>query len=267
MAWPSTPCRRWPSSSSLESTACRYKKHGTRQFRASASLLTGSQRQIDFSDGERTSKRHPYDHEALLTSVVSLNVVVDFTFALFPLLLLRQVQIQRKVRLAIYLLLSCGLLAAVCSIGRVVASDLAVEDITCKPKRPRQRSFVRGNFLIYILGDLVPLTYWALSETSGVLILACMPAMHQLFKHTKHLTKSKLTVSKNQSNQSKVPERRINDTDSRRDLIFSQGNIRMQKDVYVELSARGPYLEGTPQYFELDESPHHNSAQVTADLV
>jgi FtsH-binding integral membrane protein len=65
----------------------------------------------------------------------SLNVIVDLVFALFPLVIIRNLQIERKVRLGIYLLLTCGLLASVCSVGRVVASDLTVEDITCKFQR------------------------------------------------------------------------------------------------------------------------------------
>ena len=89
----------------------------------------------------------------------SLNVLVDLIFALFPLELIRHLQIQRKVKLAIYLLLSCGVLTAVCSIGRVVASNLTEVDVTCKSMRAAEgvdnsNQPFRGVSTTHILGNL-----------------------------------------------------------------------------------------------------------------
>ena len=85
-----------------------------------------------FSEGKRPRglgvlRRCDHGEKAMLIAVFSLNVLVDFIFALFPLVLLRKLQIPREVRVATYLLLSCGLLAAVCSIGRLVSSKLDAE--------------------------------------------------------------------------------------------------------------------------------------------
>jgi hypothetical protein len=62
-----------------------------------------------------------------------INVVVDLIFALFPPKIIRHLQVERNPVLEVYLLISCGLLTAVCSVRRVVASNLDAEDITCTP--------------------------------------------------------------------------------------------------------------------------------------
>jgi hypothetical protein len=89
--------------------------------------------------------------------------------------------------------------------------------------------------------------------------------MRQFFLHksTTNLGRSyghsKLHGSNKQSHNSTSPQQRNDDTDSRKDLIFSSGNIRMQKDVYVELSDREAHREGLPRN---DVLPYLSSGKV-----
>lgn len=100
--------------------------------------------------------------------------------------------------------------------------------------------------LTYRSGDLVPLTYWALSKTSGCLILASLPAMRQLFHHTAAAKKvSSYLNSKRQKTQDGAKRTQVfksNDTASSMNLVITEGNIRFQRDYYIELSDRAPDL-------------------------
>ncbi|KAF2731482.1 hypothetical protein EJ04DRAFT_579109 [Polyplosphaeria fusca] len=187
----------------------------------------------------------PKQYTAAQRSFESLSVVVDLIFALFPFVFLRDLQNlekQRRIRLAIYLMLTCGLLTAICSIGRVVASTLDGTDHTW---------------------DMIPLTYWFTTEITGVLILSCLPALRQLFAHNDNVKKagsflhSKVTFSKNSVTQRKDP-------DWGTGPVISLGNIQLQRDVYVEVSDRSWCKKSKKKEFGQGECSHQHSAKAQA---
>lgn len=152
-----------------------------------------------------------------------INVMVDLIFALLPFIVVNRLQMRGKFKLATYLLLSCGLLACVCSVGRVVASKLTVQDVTW---------------------ELVPLTYWALSEATGVLILACMPAMYQTvlqFRRSSSWVKMKTYMTKKLPGSTQRSGRvddsghPTNHDGKRSDPITPSIDVGVRRDVYVEL--------------------------------
>lgn len=69
--------------------------------------------------------------------VASVYIVVDFACAGIPFAAIRKVQMDRIVKLLIYPLLTCGLLTAACSIGRLASSDFRSPDPQCKSSRGR----------------------------------------------------------------------------------------------------------------------------------
>ncbi|KAI9714692.1 MAG: hypothetical protein M1828_001121 [Chrysothrix sp. TS-e1954] len=154
-----------------------------------------------------------------------INVIVDLIFALYSFYVVHGLKMQRKWRLALYLLLTCGLLAAVCSIGRVVASDLSSTDPTW---------------------DLIPLTFWALSEVSGVLILASMPAFHQLLVQFRHsqawnnsMARLKGPMSWFSASKSRATAGTLGDSDqgSCGDLIFQTTTVSVQPGSSIDLES------------------------------
>nr|ANM86477.1 integral membrane protein [Cladonia uncialis subsp. uncialis]AUW31381.1 putative integral membrane protein [Cladonia uncialis subsp. uncialis] len=184
-----------------------------------------------------------------------INSVVDLIFALFPLLVIRGLQIEGKVKLAIYLLLSCGLLACVCSVGRVVASKLTAQDVTW---------------------ELIPLTYWALSEATGVLILACMPAMHQIIlqfsrssswaKMKTYITR-KLPGSTHRSGRVSGSGHPANHDGKNRDPITSSKGVAVRRDVYVELEDSVPSDEVAGDTFGHDGRMYSSEARGGTTMV
>lgn len=200
--------------------------------------------------------------------------MVDLIFALFPLLVIRGLQMGGKFKLATYLLLSCGLLACVCSVGRVVASKLSVQDVTCEsPTRDIRRRMV---LLIKTAGELIPLTYWALSEATAVLILACMPAMYQIVlkfsrssswvKMKAYMTR-KLPGSTQRSSHVNGSGHAANHDGKRRDLITSSKDVRVRRDIYVELEDSVPSNEAVQDTFGYDRRMYSSYAQGTTTMV
>ena len=204
----------------------------------------------------------------------SINSVVDLIFALFPLLVIRGLQIEGKVKLAIYLLLSCGLLACVCSVGRVVASKLTAQDVTCEPSAQDVRRC--SVLLTKTAGELIPLTYWALSEATGVLILACMPAMHQIIlqfsrssswaKMKTYITR-KLPGSTHRSGRVSGSGHPANHDGKNRDPITSSKGVAVRRDVYVELEDSVPSDEVAGDTFGHDGRMYSSEARGGTTMV
>nr|POE87139.1 hypothetical protein CFP56_76004 [Quercus suber] len=188
-----------------------------------------------------------------------LNVLVDLSFAIYPVFILKRLQVKLRVRLAVYLLLSCGLLAAVASIGRVVASDLTVEDITY---------------------DLIPLTYWAISEVTGVLILGSLPAFHSLGTYISRTDAWKTLSSRLGSEMakskfsSKLGQELSGDVthDSHHGhsdgLVSSDRDVQVRQDVYLEFTDRSSDKTPTARAFR-DESSglHFGQGETSAEII
>lgn len=105
--------------------------------------------------------------------------------------------------------------------------------------------FQPGNELLNkSAGDLVPLTYWALSEATGVLILACMPAMYQIvlqfrrsssWSRMKTYLARKLPGSTQRSSHVDILNHSANRDGKRRDPSSPSKDVNVRRDVYVEL--------------------------------
>lgn len=201
----------------------------------------------------------------------SINVTVDLIFALFPLLVIRGLQMRGKFKLATYLLLSCGLLACVCSIGRVAASKLSVQDVTCEsPTRDIRRLMM---LLIKTAGELIPLTYWALSEATGVLILACMPAMYQIvlrFSRSSSWVKMKAYMTRKlpgSTQRSSHVNGSGHAANQRRDPITLSKDVHVRRDIYVELNDSVSSNEAVHDTFRYDRRMYSSNAQGTTTMV
>ncbi|KAL9054496.1 MAG: hypothetical protein Q9162_004142, partial [Coniocarpon cinnabarinum] len=150
----------------------------------------------------------------------SLNCVIDFMYAILPFFILRRAQMSLRRKLAICLLLAGGLLTAACSIGAITSLDFASSDKTY---------------------DLVPLTYWIGAEVYGLIIIASLPAMHQLNNHYhEHQTFNRIvgdssqTSSKLATLKSKFTKRNTSDTTSV-EMFNHPPAITKTTDVTVEL--------------------------------
>lgn len=176
--------------------------------------------------------------------------------------------------MATYLLLSCGLLACVCSVGRVVASKLTVQDVTCESPAWDVRR--RNELLTKTAGELIPLTYWALSEMTGVLILACMPAMYQLvlqfsrsssWVQMKTYMTRKLPGSTQRSGRVNGSGQPANHDSKRRDPITSSEDVGLRRDVYVELDDSVPSDGAARDTFGYDGRTYSHEARGITTMV
>ena len=211
---------------------------------------------------------------ALTPRVSSINAVVDLIFALLPFWVISGLQMGGRFKLATYLLLSCGLLACVCSVGRVVASKLTAQDVTCEsPTRDVRR---RPELLTKIAGELIPLTYWALSEATGILILACMPAMYQIvlqFHRSSSWAKIKTYMARKMpgSTQRSGPVDRsghpATHDGKEDDPITLNNDVGVRRDVYVELTDSVPSDESARDPFGYDGRTYSYEARGNTTMV
>ena len=204
------------------------------------------------------------------TSPAAFNCVVDFMCAGIPFLAIRNVQLEMRVKAGLYVLLSCGVITAACSIGRIVALDFHTVDKTCKPRpshpgphsKPRKRKDSPRRFktLTHWTGDLVPLTYWTAAEMFGATIFASLPALHQLRTHySEHHSfgrpkgsssygsrMQRFFSSKGSSRAGGGPTATIGSSGA-----AEEGAIRRTTDVYIELT-EGPSHEPSREGIGVD---------------
>lgn len=129
-------------------------------------------------------------------------------------------------------------------------------------------------------GDLIPLTYWALSEATGVLILACMPSMYQVVlqisrSHSWGEIKSYMTK--------KMPGSTHHGTDhtggvsphgtnqkgnnGSREPITLTKDVDVHRDVYVELDDQKSSDEVGSGTFGVDRSGYSYEARAASSMV
>lgn len=125
-------------------------------------------------------------------------------------------------------------------------------------------------------GELIPLTYWALSEMTGVLILACMPAMYQLVLHfsrssswvqmKKYMTR-KLPGSTQRSGRANGSGHSANHDSKRKDPVLSSKEVGVRRDVYVELDDSVPSDEAARNTFGYEGRMYSYEARGVTTMV
>lgn len=123
-------------------------------------------------------------YQRLLTLDFStvLNCITDLTTALTPMVLLRNLNMSRRIMICIYACLALGLLCFVCSIGKMAQIDYT-EDFTCM-----------YFFLLFEIrdkltkapGTLVPSIIWSTFESKVAVIVGSLPALRQLYTYIRY---------------------------------------------------------------------------------
>ena len=147
--------------------------------------------------------------------MTAVNCLVDFLCVIIPISIIWRLQLKSCTQLGLILiLLSCGVVTAACSIGRVVSlKDQVENDPTCESAKQTNPFHLSVNSITNTnQDDWVDQTYWQIAEQYGGIIFASLPAIRQLSAHWKqtHSLKasksSKLYQSKNSTQKLLEPK-------------------------------------------------------------
>ncbi|KAI9812642.1 MAG: hypothetical protein M1827_004631 [Pycnora praestabilis] len=90
----------------------------------------------------------------------AIGCATDFACVVIPIFIFRSLQINKRTKIALYIILLLGLITAACAIGKSVTSSFQSADLTY---------------------DFVPVEIWAGFEGNFGLTVACIPALRPLF--------------------------------------------------------------------------------------
>ena len=111
------------------------------------------------------------------------------------------------------------------------------------------------------VGDLVPITYWALCEDNFGIVVASLPALRKLVTEAKHRSQPKssennLTYTQRMKHPSVHPVSGPR-AESRTDLVGGEVNVHRTMDIEIELSDRSHSM---PEAESLDRTNHAHTA-------